>query len=162
MTEQTIGYFHRMYEEASRFHQARRKREKEKRALIAANDWDAVNAWNEREKQFPNPFAPFTPGQEKAYWAFFQSSEIETGDLEMSDFLWEYEVKDFSDTLRAAGLTTFVLTNQSTGLMRNIHELETEGWRLVGACKLAVKENRYGCERIEERLGLRFEIEKEG
>ena len=159
MTEQTRNYVHRMYEDASRFHQAKRLREDEKRALIAADNWDAVDAWNEREKLFPDPF---TSGQYKAYWAFDRSSEIETGDLEMNDFLWEYEVKDFTETLRAAGLTTFVMTNQSTGLMRNIHELEAEGWRLVGACKLAVKENRYGCERIEERLGLRFEIEKEG
>ncbi len=64
MTEQTKAYFHRMYETASAFGQARAEREKEKDALIEANDWNAVSAWREREKQYPDPF---TPGQYKAY-----------------------------------------------------------------------------------------------
>ena len=158
MTEQTRDYFHQMYEEALRYHQAAAEREKEKDALIAADDWDAVHAWREREKTFKNPH---TSGQLKAYWAFHRSSEIEIDDLEMNDSLWEREVKDFSDTLRAAGITTFVLTNQSTGLMEDIHNLEALGWQLVGTCKLAVKEFRFGTDRIEEHLGLRFQIEKE-
>ena len=158
MTEQTKAYFQRMYEEACRFHQAQDERKKEKEALEAADNWDAVSAWWEREKQIQNPY---TQGQYKAYWAFRNSSEIESGDLEMNDFLWERDVKDFSDTLKAAGVTTFVLTNQSTALMENIHQLEAEGWKLLGPCKLPVKEFRYGSDRIVDHLGLRFEIEKE-
>ena len=126
MTEQTKAYFHSMYEVACAFGRAKDQREKEKEALEAADDWDGVRAWYDREKQIQSPF---TSGQMKAYWAFDRSSEIETGDLEMNDSLWEREVKDFSDTLRAAGIITFVLTNQSTGLMEDIHNLEAQGWR---------------------------------
>ncbi len=158
MTEETKSYFRHMYEVAYAFGKAKSEREKEKEALIEADDWDAVHAWYDREKLFESPY---TSGQMKAYWAFDRSSEIETGDLEMGDSLWDREVKDFSDTLRAAGITTFVLTNQSTGLMEDIHNLEAQGWRLVGTCKLPMKESRFGSERIEEHLGLRFEIEKE-
>ncbi len=78
----------------------------------------------------------------------------------MNDSLWEREVRDFSDTLKAAGVTTFVLTNQSTGLMEDIHNLEAQGWRLTGTCKLPVRENRYGRERTGIHLGLRFEMEQ--
>lgn len=159
MTERTKDYFHRMYEDASRFHQGKYERGKEKQALIAADDWDAVNAWYEREKQYTDPF---TPGQYRAYRAFDESSEIETGEFVMSNSLWEDEVKDFSDTLRAAGVTTFILAHQSTGLMEDIHNLEAQGWHLAGTCKLAEKKHRFGEDRIEVRLGLRFEIEKEG
>ncbi len=158
MTEQMKTYFHRMYEESERYHLARAERMKEKEALEAADDWDAVHKWYEREEQFKSPF---TSGQMKAYRAYRNSSEIECGDPEMSDSLWEREVKDFSDTLRAAGVTTFVLTNQSTGLMEDIHNLEAQGWRLVGTCRLVVCSHRFGIEGTEERLGLRFEIEKE-
>ena len=45
--------------------------------------------------------------------------------------------------------------------MENIHQLEDEGWKLLGTCKLPVKEFRYGSDRIVDHLGLRFEIEKE-
>lgn len=158
MNEQTKNYFRHMYEVSYAFGKARAEREKEKEALIEADDWDGVHAWYDREKQYENPY---TSGQMKAYWAFDQSSEIESGELEMSDSLWEQEVKDFAETLRAAGITTFVLTNQSTGLMEDIHNLEANGWRLVGTCKLPVKEHHFGSDQMVERLGLRFEIEKE-
>ena len=159
MNQNTKDYFQQIYAVSYAYGEAKHKREREKEALIAADDWDGVQAWREREKQFPNPY---TSGQMKAYWAFSHSSEIGTDDLVMDDSLWEREVKDFSDTLRAAGVTTFVLTNQSTGLMEDIHNLEAQGWHLAGTCKLSVKEYRYGSDRIEEHLGLRFEIKKEG
>ena len=158
MTEQTKTYFHQMYEEVVRYERAKAEREKEKKALIAANDWDAVDAWYKHEKKFPKPY---TDGQMQAYWAFAKSSEIEAAELEVADAVWEREVKDFSGTLRAAGVTAFVLTDRSTALMENIHWLEAEGWHLVGTCKLQEKE--YGCGKYREveHLGLRFEIEKE-
>ena len=155
MNEKTKEFFHRMYDEAFAYGKAAAEREKEKEALMAADDWDAVKEWHEREAQFKNPF---TSGQYKAYWAYRNSSQMGLGELEMNDHLWENEVKDFSETLIAAGITTFVLTCQSTGLMENIHQLEDAGWRLAGTCRLAVKENRYGEDRIEQHLGLRFEI----
>ena len=55
-----------------------------------------------------------------------------------------------------------MITNQSTALMRNIHEIEAEGWRLTGACVVRISENRYGEDTIGEYPGLRFEIRKEG
>ena len=38
----------------------------------------------------------------------------------MDDFLWEKEVTDFIETLRKAGIETFVYTNQSTAVMENL------------------------------------------
>ena len=42
--------------------------------------------------------------------------------------------------------------------MENIHQLENQGWHLTGTCRLPVKQYRYGSDRVEEHLGLRFEI----
>lgn len=158
MTEQTKAYFHHMYEVSYAFGKAKEEREKEKAALIAADNWDAVHDWYEREKQFGSPY---TTGQFKAYWAFDRSSEIESEEMLMTDSLWEREVKDFSDTLKAAGVTTFVLAHQSTGLMEDIHNLETQGWRLVGTCKVTTTRHRWGDDETEVLLGLRFEIGEE-
>ena len=52
MKETTNAYFRRIYEEACAFESARREREKEKEALIAADDWDAVSEWHKREEAF--------------------------------------------------------------------------------------------------------------
>ena len=159
MKETTRAYFHQMYETSRAYGEAKHRREEEKRKLMEADDWEGVEAWHKREEQFPSPY---TAGQMKAYWAYDRSSEIELDELMMDDSLWEREVKDFSDTLRAAGVTSFVITNQSTGLMEDIHNLTAQGWRLVGPCKVTYIHRRWGEDTQEARLGLRFEIEEEG
>ncbi len=153
MKEETRVFFNNMYAEARRFAIAKAEREKEKDRLLEAGDWAPVEAWYEREKQFKNPY---TSGQYKAYWAYRRSSENKLDELDMNDSLWEQEVSDFSDTLRAAGVKSFVITNQSTGLMEDIFNLEAQGWQLAGTCKLQITINRYGEEKTEDRLGLRF------
>ena len=163
MPNKALDYFRRFREEAGRYEQARCDRAREKEALIAADDWDGVDAWYKREAQFANPF---TPGQYKAYWAFRKSSEIELNDLAgsntyatlvLDDFLWEKEVADFCTTLREAGVRRLIVTNQSTALMENIHQLEAAGWRLMGTSRLEIRTRRFGEETTEVQLGLRFE-----
>ena len=52
MNEKTKEFFHRMYDEAYAYSKAAAEREKEKEALMATDDWDAVKEWHEREAQF--------------------------------------------------------------------------------------------------------------
>ena len=155
MTDQTRTYFKHMYDVAFAYGRAAEERKAEKERLIAEDNWDAVHEWYEREKTYTSPY---TSGQYKAFWAYRRSSEMELKDFEMSDALWESEVADFCRTLLEAGVTEFVLTNQTTALMENIHQLENQGWHLTGTCRLPVKQYRYGSDRVEEHLGLRFEI----
>ena len=153
MKEETRVFFDSMYAEELRFRRAKAEREKEKERLIEAEDWDGVAAWHERERQFRNPH---TPGQCKAYWFYWRSCEIGLDELDVDDSIWQSDIRDFSDTLRAAGVKSFVITNQSTGLMENIFDLEAQGWQLAGTCKLQSTVTRYSSERTEERLGLRM------
>lgn len=159
MKETTNAYFRRIYEVACAFQSAKAEREKEKEALIAADDWDAVHDWYEREKSFE---FPFPSGQMKAYWAWRHSSEIAQDILALDDFLWEREVKDFCRTLREAGLTEFAYTNRSTAVMENIHAFESAGWRMAGTWRATITTDRFGGDFEETVIGLRFEIEKEG
>ena len=76
----------------------------------------------------------------------------------MDDFLWEKEVEDFIDTLRQAGIATFVYTNQSTAVMENLHAFAAEGCRLEGLCTITRHENRWGEEEPYEVQGIRFSL----
>lgn len=57
-------YFEQMRDTAIAYNEAQAIREKNRDAMIAADNWDSVKAFDEREKaEFPYPF---TSGQNKA------------------------------------------------------------------------------------------------
>jgi hypothetical protein len=76
----------------------------------------------------------------------------------MDDFLWEKEVHDFIDTLRRAGIQTFVYTNQSTAVMENLHAFAAEGCTMDGLCTITRHEDRWGDEEPTEVMGIRFSV----
>ena len=76
----------------------------------------------------------------------------------MEDFCWDRERYDFIDTLRKAGIRSFVTVNNSTGLMEDIHGYIAEGCTLEGPCTIIKKDNRFGEETEESIQGLRFSL----
>ncbi|MBQ8987214.1 MAG: hypothetical protein IJ100_08290 [Lachnospiraceae bacterium] len=76
----------------------------------------------------------------------------------MDEFLWDKEVEGFVETLRKAGLDSFVFTNQSTAVMENIHQFVAAGCTLEGPCTITKKRDRWGEETTETVLGLRFRL----
>ena len=98
---------------------------------------------------------PFSNGANKAYraWHYSQGDEVV-----MDDFCWTTERHDFIDALRQAGIRSFVVTNQSTGLMEDIHGYIAEGCRMEGPCTIIKKDNRFGEETEETIQGLRFTL----
>ena len=94
-------------------------------------------------------------GAMKAYraWRYSQGDEVV-----MEDFCWTAERHDFIDTLRKAGLQSFVTVNNSTGLMEDIHGYIAEGCTLDGPCTIIKKDNRWGEETQETIQELRFSL----
>ena len=101
---------------------------------------------------------PFTQGEMKAYWVFKNRCETDTDEFEMNDFCWDKECRDFIETLRRLGITEFTLTNQSTGLMENIHGFIAEGCTMIGAHTLTKQSRRWGGEQTEKVLGILFKV----
>ena len=92
----------------------------------------------------------------KAMWAYRHSNERGTTEFEMSDFLWKNEVKDFVDTLRKAGIQSFVYTNTSTATMMVLHLLVENGCKMEGLYTLTRPETPYSDE--EQVYGIRFTL----
>ena len=92
---------------------ARAERQARKQPIIDTYGWDSeeLKAWYAEDAKFP-----FESGVSKAYRAWAQSLSRKEDEVEMDDFLWEKEVTDFIETLRKAGIETFVYTNQSTAV----------------------------------------------
>ena len=146
-------YFQTMNQTSAEFEKARAARKAEKDTILKAEDWAALNAWHEREKGFKYPF---TNGQEKAYHAWFNSVRDESSTFEVRDLPWDKDTHDFVETLRAAGIAEFAVTDQSTALMRLLHLLAAEGCTMQGLCKVTRSETRWGGEGTKEYPGILF------
>ena len=163
MTEYTNGYFRMMSDIGHGYENARQQRKAEKEALIKADDWDGVKAWNEREKSFP---FPFSNGHMKAYRAWQESTTNQSfisnhvDALEVNDLPWDKDAHDFITCLKEAGISEFAVTDQSTALMRLLHIFEDEeGCHFYGLCKVTRSENRWGEEGTETYDGILIKIE---
>ncbi len=146
MTDQTNTYFQAMQQTCIEFDQARKARRAEK---TECRDAAALDAWYKREKGIKFPYAS---GQMVAYHAWFNSIRNQSSAFEVQDLPWEDNAHDFVETLRAAGITEFAVTDNSTALMRVLHEFAAEGCTMQGLCKVT----RWGSEGTAEYNGILF------
>ena len=150
-------YFENLRKIGEDYEKARKVHEEKKLEIIENCGWDSdeLKAWYDVKA---NMEYPIPSGACKAYRAFQNTIEKGEDEIFMNDFLWDREVKDFIEALRAAGFTTFIYTNQSTAMMENLHGFEAEGCRMEGLCKIKRMERRFGENREEEILGVWFSL----
>ena len=136
---------------------ARVERQARKQQIIDTRGWDSdeLRAWYAEDQAAK---FPFEQGACKAYRAWASSISRKEAELEMDDFLWEKEVRDFVEALRSAGIETFVYTNQSTAVMENLHAFAAEGCTMMGLCTITRQETRWGDEEPYEVQGIRFSL----
>lgn len=151
------SYFEEMRNTAIAYNKAQAIREKERDAMIAADNWDGVKAFDKREKEeFPSPF---TAGQNKALVLYDRSLRNGADAFEVEDLPWDYELADFVKTLRAAKVDNIVVTDQSTALMDGIYGLSGLGCRM-GTLRTVTRANdhRFGSREPEKKNGIEFKI----
>ena len=150
-------YFEEMKRIGYAWEEARVERKNRKQQIIDTLGWDSeeLKAWYEEDKAAA---FPFPQGASKAYRAWAGSISRKEDEVEMDDFLWEKEVHDFIDTLRRAGIQTFVYTNQSTAVMENLHAFAAEGCTMDGLCTITRHEDRWGDEEPTEVMGIQFSV----
>ena len=150
-------YFENLKRIGHEWEVARVERKNRKQQIIDTLGWDSdeLKAWYEEDAAAK---FPFESGVSKAYRAWAQSLSRKETELEMDDFLWDKEVRDFIEALRSAGIETFVYTNQSTAVMENLHAFAAEGCTMEGLCTITRQETRWGDEEPSEIMGIRFKV----
>lgn len=149
--------FETMRDTAIAYNEAQAIRGKERDAMIAADDWDGVKTFDKREEEeFPYPF---TAGQNKALILYDRSLRNSADAFEVDDLPWDYELTDFVETLRSAGIRMIVVTEQSTGLMDGIYGLTALGCRMNGLKTVArANDHRFGSKEPERKNGIEFQL----
>ena len=148
------AYFEELERIGNEFTKRHEAHKEKKQDIIDAHGWDSeeLKAWYAEEEQMK---FPYSQGACKAYraWRYSDGDEIE-----FDDFVWEKEAHDFIDTFRKAGIGTFVMTNQSTALMENLHWFVKEGCEMQGLCTITKTEDHFGGEEEKQVMGIRFKV----
>lgn len=146
------NYFNSMYKICETFDKMRKEREAAKEKIVETYGWksEELEAWYEEEKAF---VYPYTNGQMKAARAYWFNRDEE--EIVWDDTCWDNEFADFIKTFRDAGIKTFVMTSQSTALMKNIHGFINEGCEMEGICTIE-EEGIFGKANVIE--GIRFKV----
>ena len=148
-------YFTKMREAGAAYEARKREHEARKKEIVDTYGWDSpeLKAWYDEKEEFP-----FTSGACKAYRAWRNTIDNGEEEIEMNDFLWDREVADFVETLKEAGIRSFLYTNQSTAVMENIHGLVAEGCRMEGLETIIRKTDFFGEDKEEKIPGIRFTL----
>ena len=158
MIKRENAYFEELERIGHEYEEARAERQSRKQPIIDTYGWDSeeLKAWyaEDAAATFPLP-----QGACKAYRAWMSSIRRQEDEVELDDFLWEKDVQDFVNAFKAAGIKTFVYTNQSTAVMENLHQLAASGCTMQGLCTITRRENRWGDEEPYEVMGIRFSID---
>ena len=157
MLNRENAFFENLKRLGHEYEAARVERQQRKQQIIDTLGWDSpeLKAWYEEDAAAK---FPFEQGACKAYRAWASSISRKEDELEMDDFLWDKEVADFVNTLRSAGIKTFVYTNQSTAVMENLHAFAAQGCTMMGLCTITRQETRWGDEEPTEVMGIRFTL----
>ena len=157
MLNRENAYFENLKRLGHEYEAARVERQQRKQQIIDTLGWGSpeLKAWYEEDAAAK---FPFEQGACKAYRAWASSISRKEDELEMDDFLWDKEVADFVNTLRSAGIKTFVYTNQSTAVMENLHAFAAQGCTMTGLCTITRQETRWGDEEPTEIMGIRFTL----
>lgn len=150
-------YFDELEKIGHDFEEKRSAHEAKKQQIIDTFGWDSdeLKAWYAEKNAM---IFPISSGASKAYRAWKNSIRRNQDEIEMDDFCWEREVEDFLNTLREAGIETFVYTNQSTAVMENLHQFAAQGCAMQGLCLITRRENRWGEEEPVEIMGIRLTL----
>lgn len=93
--------------------------------------------------------APGSFGVNRAIMAYLQINDCNLTEFMAEDMPFLNDMDNFMGTVEAAGITEFLLCDNSTGLMESLHYLMAHGWQIAGTCEV-----KTGC--VTTKKGLRI------
>lgn len=121
------AYFEEMTETLAKYIEEREAYNKrlealieENNALVRADKFDKETATAKFEA-LNKPDAPYTDGEIAALRAYEYAKENNQSMCIVRDYIWPGEIDDFAEAMRVSGEEFFILAEESTGLMRELH-----------------------------------------
>jgi len=93
----------------------------------------------------------YAEGRLQAYWAWWYSRNDE--EIIEDGHLWCRDIPEFIDTMRQAGVESFITTNCSTDLMESLHGFVANGCT-IGELYVVKAKNEYD----SDKQGIRIKL----
>lgn len=93
----------------------------------------------------------FAKGRLEAYWTWWYSRDRE--EIIEDGHLWCRDIPEFVDTMRQAGVESFITTNCSTDLMESLHSFAAHGCTIGELCIVKAK-NEFD----SDKQGIRIKL----
>ena len=81
---------------------------------------------------------PESFGMSRAIMAYLDTNDSGVAEFMVGDMPFLQDMDGFMEAVEAAGITEFLLCDNSTGLMESLHYLLGHGWAVGGSCELEV------------------------
>ena len=81
---------------------------------------------------------PESFGMSRAIMAYLDTNDSGAAEFMVGDMPFRQDMDGFMEAVEAAGITEFLLCDNSTGLMESLHYLLGHGWAVGGSCELEV------------------------
>lgn len=107
------------------------ERRKEKIYMETNHFFEQINA-KINERKSSGQKSGYSLGTRKALWNYNDSKRHNSSEYEVTDLPSEDSMEDFIETLRSAGITTFVITAKTTALIEALHQLRRLGCTVYG------------------------------
>ena len=84
---------------------------------------------------------PVNFGMSRAIMAYLDTNDSGVAEFMVGDMPFLQDMDGFMEAVEAAGITEFLLCDNSTGLMESLHYLLGHGWAVGGTCELEVSQH---------------------
>lgn len=92
---------------------------------------------------------PQSHGMNHAIVSYLHTNDANLTELYIDDMPFLNDMDDFMSTIETAGITEFLLCDNSTALMESLHYLFAHGWQIAGTCEVDIS-------LVTTRQGLRM------
>lgn len=79
---------------------------------------------------------PESFGMSRAIMAYLDTNDSGVAEFMVGDMPFQQDMDGFMEAVEAAGITEFLLCDNSTGLMESLHYLLGHGWIVGGTCEV--------------------------
>ena len=156
--EEATAYFEQIDQIIRQFREERTLITNQIRDIAETDGWDSTECARLREYEARMRF-PVSSGTNKAWLAWRDNVAKDNDEFIVSDFLWDFEAKNFTETLSHAGIRTFVYVNTGIRVMENIPEFVENGYVPTGLYRMEYINDAKDETMVAAivKLGIRFE-----
>ena len=90
------------------------------------------------------------------FWAYRTLEETGNDKIDFNEIIWEYEIEDIANCLKANGIVEFTISSTFSSLIETLAEFQKHGFQMAGLTEVNTRFNAIGSDEKEKRPAIRM------